>query len=539
MKIVCIMTTLRRRALMAAVCTATVTATATAAVTAPAQAAPTITDTVVSIPTPDGVTLGAEAAGPTATGQHPLVVMPTSWGANDLEYHAIVVLLADAGYDVVAFAPRGMSSSTGVADFGDPKTVGDVSTVITWAAAHLSADPAAVAAMGVSYGAGVSLLAAEKDPRIKVVASLSGWTDFAESLLPSGSLAIGTLSTLATRTTGTSPAVRIGPQLTQLFTEAQAGSAGAAALVRSMAATRSPITGVAALNANHTAGLMANGLQDSLLPPRQLLTMFAQLTGPKRLELRTGDHSMPEAAALFGGSTAGPVADAIAWIDHYLRGVANSAGTAPPVLVQDTITGAIRTYPSWPGGNHPLDATLGLPGLAQGVNIGAATNPAWTSTITQGLNTPAESPYEQADITDPYRLTTVNTSTFSDVYSFLWNGAATTNAQQLTGSVSLRLTVSASASTLSFVAYLYDVDPSGTGTFMTAAPTTITNLAAGTTKAVTVPFQPVAWTLAPGHHLCVVIDSADHRWATSSASRTMLTLSSTTSAPAQAVLPSG
>ena len=530
------MTSLRRRLLAITVSAAVVAAGLSAVLVTSSQAATTITDVSASITMPDGVVLAAEVAAPTSTGLHPLIVMPSSWGSTSIEYHALEVPLAQAGYVVVGYANRGMGNSTGVADFADPSTVSDVTSVINWAIAHKSADPTRIAAMGISYGAGISLLAAEHDTRIKAVAALSTWSDFNELVEPAGSLAISALGTLAANTKGTNPAVRIGPQMSALFADAATNPAAAAPLVRTMATSRSAVNGVAVLNSNHTAVLMANGMQDSLLPPLELVTMFGKLTGPKRLELRTGDHAMPEAPGLYGGSTAGPIADAFAWIDHFVRGINNGADTAPAVSLTDTITGAVRTYAHWPGGATSLTTQLGLPGVSSGVNIGAGSQD-WSRTVLEAYLTSAESPYEQGDVLDPYRLTTVDTSTFSDPYSFIWNGAPSVKSVAFSGSPTMTLTESAPSTAVSFAAYIYDVAPSGTGTLMTEAPMTIAKNTPNTPTSVTLRFQPIAWTVAAGHHLSIVIDYVDHRWAIATPSHTLLTLSSSGASPSTVTLP--
>ena len=112
--------------------------------------------------------------------------MPASWGQSADEYAAVATGFAALGYLVVAYAQRGFGGSGGVIDFAGTATRDDVSTVIDWARAHASVNHGGVALVGVSYGAGVGLLAAEHDSRIKAVAALSGWTDFARIMAPGG-----------------------------------------------------------------------------------------------------------------------------------------------------------------------------------------------------------------------------------------------------------------------------------------------------------------------------------------------------------------
>lgn len=505
----------------------------------PSQAGTGPTDVQATITMPDGVVLAAETVTATGPGPHPLVVMPGSWSSNQLQYHSIALLFGNAGYDVVGYSDRGMATSQGLADYADPASIADLSSVIDWAVQHLAADPNQVGAMGISYGAGISLLAAEQDPRIKSVVALSTWTDLGETFLPSGSIANGLLNALAVATTGPTPKVRTGPLLTTLFGEYTSNPTAARKLITSMSPSRSPITNVAALS--NTAVMLANGFQDSLLPPRELVTMFGKLPGPRRLELRTGDHGQPEAAALYGGSAAGPIADALAWMDRFVRGVPNGVDKAKPVVLQDTVTGVVTSYPRWPGKTaqtQSLTAPATLDSDPQAVSIGATDGSVdWTRAIQWGLNTPAETSYEQTDLLDPYRVQTVAANTFSKYFSFIWNGSELAAAQALAGSPTATVTVSSSTPTVSLTGYLFDVDATGTASLMSAAPMTVNGLKLGASKSVTLLFNPIAWTLAAGHHVTLVIDSSDHRWAASNTGNPTLTITSTTDQPSRLVLP--
>lgn len=136
------------------------------------------------IPGWDGAQMGALVLVPQGqgAGPFPLIVMPASWSLPNLEYLGRATQLASDGYVVVSYTSRGFWDSAGQIDIAGPDTVEDVSAVIDWALAHTPANPNAIGASGISYGAGISLLAAERDPRIKAVAALSGWADLEASL---------------------------------------------------------------------------------------------------------------------------------------------------------------------------------------------------------------------------------------------------------------------------------------------------------------------------------------------------------------------
>ena len=45
-----------------------------------------------------------------------------------------------------------------------------------------------VAMVGISYGAGLALLGADRDQRIKAVVAMSGWTEFINALFKGGKI---------------------------------------------------------------------------------------------------------------------------------------------------------------------------------------------------------------------------------------------------------------------------------------------------------------------------------------------------------------
>jgi predicted acyl esterase len=108
--------------------------------------------------------------------------MPSSWAVPSVEYVGVAQSLAQRGYVVISYSSRGFWESGGSIDIAGPATVEDVSALIDWALDNTRADPAKIGVSGISYGAGTSLLAAARDPRIKAVAALSGWADLQASL---------------------------------------------------------------------------------------------------------------------------------------------------------------------------------------------------------------------------------------------------------------------------------------------------------------------------------------------------------------------
>ncbi|GAA4942875.1 CocE/NonD family hydrolase [Actinoplanes utahensis] len=101
--------------------------------TSPTQAAPATTGfRAVDITGDNGVVLKANVIAPAANGRHPAVILPSSWGLNDLEYLAQAKTLAGRGYVVVSYTPRGWWLSGGEIDTAGPKDMADLSRVVDW-----------------------------------------------------------------------------------------------------------------------------------------------------------------------------------------------------------------------------------------------------------------------------------------------------------------------------------------------------------------------------------------------------------------------
>ena len=94
-----------------------------------------------------------------SSGTHPAIVFVNSWGLNDAEYLAQATAFARAGYTVLSYTTRGFWGSGGQIDTAGPQDIADVSAVIDWLLAHTTADPAHIGVAGVSYGAGIGLIA--------------------------------------------------------------------------------------------------------------------------------------------------------------------------------------------------------------------------------------------------------------------------------------------------------------------------------------------------------------------------------------------
>ncbi|MFV0128708.1 alpha/beta fold hydrolase [Streptomyces sp. HMX112] len=448
----------------------------------------------------DGVPLAARVYRPARPGPHPLVVMPGAW------FHAppdAVVLdrrlraLAASGYVVVGYDPRGLRRSGGHVDLAGPADVDDASRVIDWALAHTPADPARVGMLAASYGAGVSLNTAAFDPRVRAVAALSGWADFADGYVRNGTRAapMGTYQELIGRIDG-----RFGPGT----------EAGLAALRRggdtppAWAAQRSPRTHVARLNQRRTAVLMVNEWDDPLVPAGQTGVFLDALRGPRQLRMYPGGHG--DSNSLTSDLSGGPGVweHAVRWMDRHVRGTAPRGPAEPPVVLQSRTGGAPEHYPSWSalrraarsvpltpaGGGTRVSLTAGLPSAAESgaFPVAGSADRAGVrqSTLLPLLSAPASAVATSAPLTGRRAL----------------RGAPV---------VTTRLTPTAPDGTV--IGYLYDVDPLGRARLLTHAPYSFSGRAEPGPFEVRIPMPATAWDVPAGHRLAVVLDTVDHRYA--------------------------
>ena len=452
-----------------------------AAITAaapPAAAASSATTALkfVDLPAYDGVTLKANLIAPTAAGSHPAIIFISSWGLNDAEYLAQASTLAAAGYVVLSYTSRGFWGSGGTIETAGPADIKDVSAAIDWVIANTSADPARIGVGGVSYGAGISLIASGQDSRIKAVVAISAWTDLIDSLYANQTRHPQAVYLLKfTAELLGHPSDEFEDILDDYFANTNVDG------IKQWGDIRSAASYLAGIKANNPAILIANAYGDSLFEPNQLVSFFGQLNGPKRLEFAPADHAIPELTGLLGlpnhvwTSTR-------RWFDQFLAGIDTGVDDEPVVLRVRTTDDTIESYANW------ADVTgsttryhLGTPVLNSG-GLGTTASTGWSATVYTGLDTFADAGVvllsnglEALTGTPP----TVWLPAVSRINGAVWTSSTLTSGAAIRGIASLHLTVKPAKSTGTIVAYLYDTDAFGTGELITHTPYTWTNATAG------------------------------------------------------------
>ncbi|MGV9790736.1 alpha/beta fold hydrolase [Streptomyces sp. NPDC003435] len=483
-----------------------------------AHAAPAVR--FVDIPGDGGTVLKANVVTPAGSGSHPLLVLPTSWGFPQVEYLAQAQKLADSGYVVLTYNVRGFWQSGGEIEVAGPPDMADASKVIDWALANTPADPDRVGMAGVSYGAGISLLAAAHDKRIKAVAALSGWADLIGSIYSGRTQHVQAAALLdgAGLVTG-----RRSPELRRIFDRFYASDLSDEQNLIDWGKRRSAVTYLDQLNANKPAVMLANAWNDSVFPANQYAGFYEKLTGPKRLQLRPGDHATPELTGLFGLPN-DVWQDTGRWFDHYLRGVDNGVDREQPVQLESRAGGGYEGYPDWKSG-AATDRKIALAGsttIHTNVDSGADGGVVLLSGL---LDQVAKVPPMASIPLLPRR------------WAAVWQSERYASPQRVRGTARLHTTLTPTAESGTFVAYLYDVGPLGIAKLVTHAPLTWHGRTPGEPFGVDLDLFSTAYDVPAGHRLALVADTVDPLYVEHNPSGARLTFSSPKDDPSYVSVP--
>ncbi|MER7766930.1 CocE/NonD family hydrolase [Kitasatospora sp. NPDC096140] len=508
---------------------------------------------LADVPMGDGVVLkadvftpapGAPGAGP--QGRHPLLVQPASWGQNDLEYVAQGRALAADGYVVVTYTVRGFWGSGGEVDVAGPKDVADISTVIDWALAHTPADPDRIGMVGLSLGGGLTLLGAAADPRIKAVASLSGWADLTDSLYSGRTRHLQAAAVLAGIQ---APTGRKSPEFAKVLDDLFADR-DLPEVIR-WADTRSPARYLDRINANGTAVLMANAWGDSFFNPTQVTDFYQRLTVPKSLELRPGDHASQEFTGLLGLDNA-TWNSARSWLDRYVKGAPapdtapdTTPGTAPgsrtqPVHLEVRPSGTPEDHADWQSVSSRTEhLTVGADTLGADT-AGDQVSADWRTTVLG--NTPSGASGGVALLSGMvdqavHQPPTVVVPLLARPAAVVRQSRPYPQGLSLRGVARVHTTVTSTAPQGTVVAYLYDVDALGVGRLISHAPQSWSGRTPGQPFTMDVPLFATAYDLPAGHRLALVLGTRDALYGGETPLGSRVTFGSTTADPATLTLP--
>ncbi|MFF4549510.1 alpha/beta fold hydrolase [Streptomyces sp. NPDC001406] len=470
-----------------------------------------------------GTTLKANVVAPAdadASHSYPLIVLPTSWGLPQAEYLAQAQKLANSGYIVLTYNVRGFWQSGGQIEVAGPPDIADASKVIDWALANTPADPRHIGMAGVSYGAGISLLAAAHDKRIKAVAALSGWADLISSIYSGRTQHVQAAALLdgAGVVTG-----RESPEVRQIFDDFYASNLTKEQEMIDWGKKRSVATYVDQLNKNAPAVMMANAWGDTIFPANQYADFYEKLSVPKRLEFRPGDHGTAELTGLFGLPN-DVWTDTERWFDHYLKGADNGIDHEQPVQLKSRSSDGYEAYPDWKsvGATRRKLALADATTIHANVDSGADGGIVFLSSI---LDQVARIPPIASIPLLPRR------------WAAVWQSEKYGTAQQVRGTAKLHTTLTPTRESGTLVAYLYDVGPLGFGKLVTNAPYTWYDRTPGRPFDVDLDLFSTAYDVPAGHRLALVVDTVDPLYIEHNPSGAQLTFSSPADDPSYVSVP--
>jgi len=469
------------------------------------------TDDDIIITADDGVELAANIFIPTTrSGPYPAVIFINSWAANEYEYLTEAARFAEEGYVVLSYSTRGFGTSGGLIDTAGPLDMADLSKVIDYVIANYDVNPNAIGAAGISYGSGISLLGAAYDPRIRAVAAMSTWGSLTEALYGQETprLIWGELLTLSSGLTG-NPDPIIRETWNKVLNREDMQS------VYAWTDIRSPINYVDDINTNGTAVYISQNWGDNLFQPNSVLDLFSQLTVEKHIDLQPGTHAGAEIGGLLGGGNTHVLNNVHRWFAEHLKGQTGAMEGQKPVHMKVKFSSGYQEYDAFPVpqannqtfylqprnlfNNGKLSDSPFQSWFAQDNSINslfdtvATTQIPLLSQILEQLDLPV-----LADI-----------SQIARPYGIVFESNRQWNEMQIRGNAELSLMLQPKSDTLHMVAYLYDMNLFGVGTLITHKPVTVNETTPGDTVRVDFPLTTVAYDVAAGHRLVLVIDSKD------------------------------
>ena len=293
----------------------------------------------------DGTCLSAAVYTPKAEGPFPVLVMVHSWMFSRWQCHLYAPYFAAAGYVVLTYDCRGWGSSRGVVHCADPeRELSDLEDAIDWLLekSGLPIIEGALGVTGISYGGGHSFLIAARDPRVKTVVPMNGWTELKESLQPSGSLKIfwglGLLLTASWATKLKSGNVLYRWMMTMLFKR------GDVQAYEEDMRRRSCLYDVGKID---KPMLIVGSWNDDLFEPNQMMGFYEQLDAPKMLYIGNGIHGID---AGFGPRGAGRDIWELTrrWFDYWLKGEDNGVLSEPAVRLYKPWKRRVEAEEAWP-----------------------------------------------------------------------------------------------------------------------------------------------------------------------------------------------
>lgn len=489
-----------------AVALASIAMLAAAAPAAPAASPLPGSPTWVQIPSSDGTMIHAIVFQPwrrTPGERPPGIAFAAAWNGGAEQNSVPAMQLARRGYLVISYTTRGTGKDgQGKIDMGGPKDMADMSAIID-DLIRRGADPERIGAAGISYGAGIALMASGVDPRIKAVSSMSGWTDLSRALFPNQTRNSwpGFILWASAR-----QASHVGPDFLGVFNDFFEYRNPEETLA--FADGRSAKTFIDRINANRPAIMLSQNWNELAFPPDQIIDFYEQLEGPKRMYLRPGDHVGQETFGLIGSPNV-VLSRMYSWFDRTVKNPSQREAQGAEIELKPRAPYGDRSeerYRSWPEVSSGSKRWyLGGVETRRG-DGGTSGEPAtgWSTTIKPGINVvnhvggPIVSHWTEVwwgrpVWTEPKHIDRETTAT--------WLSAPVSGWVRLRGAPKVHVRVRPTHRKGFLNLVLWSVGRNGQGRHITHAPITWRDREPGVPFTLDLELRPNAFNIPPGHRL--------------------------------------
>jgi predicted acyl esterase len=439
----------------------------------------------------------------------PTVIFVNSWTQEEHEYINQAKLLAKKGYQVLSYSTRGFGCSGGKTDMVGPMDMSDLGLVIDWLEMNTQVDMNNIGMSGISYGAGMSLMALAKEPRIKTVAAMSGWGSMLDAIYHQNTprLFWSTARLLSGWLTGEVDNANLN-LLKNLILPKDTAEAIA------WAKSRSPITWINRINALNKPVYLSNNFGDNLFQPNNILNFFNKLDVPKILDLNQGTHATGELSGLFtvNNYTYKRMHD---WFDYWLKGDQSIELNLNEITMQTDLKHK-RIKVSAQEFYSPKEVKLNLSSrnfLRNGGLNSLKTNQRKDKDILYtGFDTRATTgvPILSSILDGHFKLPVYNRlPMIQRLNGIYYKSSVFVDGLSLSGIPKLQLVTSSSEKNYQLVAYLYDVNKFGFAKLITHGVATKLTKRSNTLDEFNLELVATAYDLPKGHSIVLAIDTED------------------------------
>ncbi len=467
----------------------------------------------IKIETRDGLLLSANLLTPKSIKPnevYPTIIFGNSWLLDEHEYLRQATRLAKEGYQVLSYSLRGWGCSEGEIDIIGPKDVADFKLVVDWLRDHTPVDMNNLGLSGISYGGGLSLMMAAKEPRLKTVVAMSAWGSLLDALYAKETPRKfwGDFLIISGKYLGNAPEYikEYFDTLGEKFIPKDIEH------ILKWASERSPIEFISEVNKRRTPIMIANNFGDNLFTPNNVLNYFKKLKGPKKLILAQGTHATTELGGLFFEDNI-HFNFAKVWFDYWLKGVdhpyihdreiyietdlkkesyltdLNSFGKKKDILYLNE-----REFLGAGSLKHTYQVTKSQDSYFSYLDSFAGSGIPFVSDLIDGHFSIPKFEY----LPGVYRSN-----------ALVFEGSKLLSSKRIEGNVKLHLNLSSSDQNLQVVAYLYDVGPFNIAKLITHGVQTKRGIVANQDYTFNFELNTTSYDLKRGHSLVLVIDSVD------------------------------